>query len=116
MDMLKQSEGKINGTLETFDRAIINGYIQSLHIFWQFLFYLIKKMFCWEGRMRRIASGITGTENTRVPAQVQISWNLGVHWLFESSKRAGTKRNEAHLRVQRNRMKRGFFNDRKPYE
>ncbi len=43
MDILKQLEGKINGALETFDRVIINGYIQPLHSFRLFLFYLIQK-------------------------------------------------------------------------
>jgi len=43
MDILKQFEGKINGTLETFDRVIINGYIQCLHSFRLFLYYLIQK-------------------------------------------------------------------------
>ena len=67
-------------------------------------------------RIRRTASGITGTENTRVPAQVQNGGNLGVYWLFKSLKRANTKRNETHLGVPRNRMKGGFSDDRKPYE
>ena len=43
MDILKQFEGKINGTLETFDRIIINGYLQRLHSFRLFLYYLIQK-------------------------------------------------------------------------
>jgi len=43
MDILKQFEEKINGTLETFDRNIINGYLQPLHSFRLFLFYLIQK-------------------------------------------------------------------------
>ena len=43
MDILKQFEGKINGTLETFDRVIINGYIKPLHSSRLFLFYLIQK-------------------------------------------------------------------------
>ena len=43
MDILKQFAGKINGTLETFDRVIINGYIQPLHSFRLFLYYLIQK-------------------------------------------------------------------------
>ena len=43
MNILKQFEGKINGTLETFDRVIINGYIQCLHSFRLFLYYLIQK-------------------------------------------------------------------------
>lgn len=43
MDILKQFEGKINGTLETFDRIIINGYLQQLHSFRLFLYYLIQK-------------------------------------------------------------------------
>ena len=43
MDILKQFGGKINGTLETFDRIIINGYIQPLHSFRLFLYYLIQK-------------------------------------------------------------------------
>ena len=43
MDILKQFDGKINGVLETFDRVIINGYIQPLHSFRLFLYYLIQK-------------------------------------------------------------------------
>lgn len=43
MNILKQLDGKINGTLETFDRLIINGYLQHLHSFRLFLFYLIQK-------------------------------------------------------------------------
>lgn len=43
MDILKQFEGKINGTLETFDRIIIDGYLQQLHSFRLFLYYLIQK-------------------------------------------------------------------------
>lgn len=43
MDILKQFGEKINGTLETFDRVIINGYIQPLHSFRLFLYYLIQK-------------------------------------------------------------------------
>jgi len=43
MDILKRFEGKINGTLETFDRIIINGYLQQLHGFRLFLYYLIQK-------------------------------------------------------------------------
>ena len=43
MDILKQFDGKINGILETFDRVIINGYIQPLHSFRLFLYYLIQK-------------------------------------------------------------------------
>ncbi|RKI37570.1 hypothetical protein D7V86_22695 [bacterium D16-51] len=42
MDILKQFEGKINGTFETFDH-IINGYLQQLHNFRLFLYYLIQK-------------------------------------------------------------------------
>ena len=41
MDILKQFDGKINGTLETFDRVIINGYIQPLQNYRLFLYYLI---------------------------------------------------------------------------
>ena len=44
MDILKQFDGKINGTLETFDQLIINGYLQHLHSFRLFLYYLIPKM------------------------------------------------------------------------
>ena len=40
MDILKQFDGKINGTLETFDRLIINGYLHSFRLF---LYYLIQK-------------------------------------------------------------------------
>ena len=69
-----------------------------------------------DGRGRDTALGGTGTENTRVPAQVQNGGNLGVYWLFKSPKRDDTKRDETHLGVPRNRMKRGFSNDRKPYE
>ena len=43
MDILKQFDGKINGILETFDWVIINGYIQPLHSFRLFLYYLIQK-------------------------------------------------------------------------
>lgn len=43
MDILKLFEGKINGTLETFDRMIINGYLRQLHSFRLFLYYLIQK-------------------------------------------------------------------------
>ena len=43
MNILKQFEGKINGTLETFGHVIINGYIQCLHSFRLFLYYLIQK-------------------------------------------------------------------------
>lgn len=43
MDILKQFKEKINGTLETFDRIIINGYLQPLHSFRLFLYYLIQK-------------------------------------------------------------------------
>lgn len=43
MDILKQFDGKINGTLETFDRVIINGYIQPLQYYRLFLYYLIQK-------------------------------------------------------------------------
>ena len=43
MDILKQFDGKINGVLETFDRIIINGYIQPFHNFRLFLYYLIQK-------------------------------------------------------------------------
>ena len=71
---------------------------------------------CRGRQIRRTALGGTGTENTRVPAQVQIGGDFGVYWLFKSPKRDGTKRNETHLGVPRNRMKWGFSNDRKPYE
>ena len=37
MDILKQFNGKINGTLENFDRIIIHGYIRSVHSFRLFL-------------------------------------------------------------------------------
>lgn len=43
MDILQQFEGTVNGTLEPFGRTIINGYIQSLHSFRLFLYYLIQK-------------------------------------------------------------------------
>lgn len=43
MNILKQLDGKINGILETFDRLIINGYLQHLHSFRLFLYYLIQK-------------------------------------------------------------------------
>ena len=43
MDILKRFDGKINGVLETFDRIIINGYIQPFHNFRLFLYYLIQK-------------------------------------------------------------------------
>lgn len=43
MDILNRFDGKINGVLETFDRVIINGYIQPLHNFRLFLYYLIQK-------------------------------------------------------------------------
>lgn len=43
MNILKQFEGKINGTLEAFDRIIINGYLQQLHSYRLFLYYLIQK-------------------------------------------------------------------------
>lgn len=43
MDILNQFNGKINGVLETFDRIIINGYIQPFHNFRLFLYYLIQK-------------------------------------------------------------------------
>ena len=43
MDILKQFDGKINGTLETFDRVIINGYIQPPQNYRLFLYYLIQK-------------------------------------------------------------------------
>lgn len=43
MDILNQFHGKINGVLETFDRIIINGYIQPFHNFQLFLYYLIQK-------------------------------------------------------------------------
>ena len=68
------------------------------------------------GRGRDTALSGTGTENTRVPAQVQIGGNPGVYWLFKSPKRDGTKWDETHLGVPRNRMKQGFLDDRKPYE
>lgn len=71
----------------------------------------------WQGQTNKAtASAVIGTENTRVPVQVQISGNFGVYWLFKSPKRDGTKRNETHLGVPRNRMKWGFPNDIKPYE
>ncbi len=41
MDILKRFDGKINGTLETFDRLIINGYLRQFHSFRLFLYYLI---------------------------------------------------------------------------
>lgn len=40
MNILKQYESKINGTLNTFDRMIINGYILSLQNPRLFLYYL----------------------------------------------------------------------------
>lgn len=40
MNILEQNEKKINGKLETFDRMIINGYLRSLYIQGQFLYYL----------------------------------------------------------------------------
>lgn len=43
MDILKQFEGKINSTLETFGRVMINSYLQQLHNFRLFLYYLIQK-------------------------------------------------------------------------
>ncbi len=43
MDILNRFDGKINGVLETFDRVIINGYIQPLHSFRLFQYYLIQK-------------------------------------------------------------------------
>ena len=52
MDILKQFEGKINGTLETFDRIIINGYLQQLHSFRLFLYYLIQKKILLKGKGR----------------------------------------------------------------
>lgn len=42
MNILKQYESKINGTLNTFDRMIINGYILSLQNPRLFLYYLIQ--------------------------------------------------------------------------
>ena len=50
-----------------------------------------------DGRIKHTASDITGTENTKVPVQVQIGGNLGVYWLFKSPKRASTKWDETHL-------------------
>lgn len=43
MDILNQFAEKINGVLETFDRLIINGYIQPFHNPRLFLYYLIQK-------------------------------------------------------------------------
>ena len=43
MDILKQFVGKINRTLETFGRVMINSYLQQLHNFRLFLYYLIQK-------------------------------------------------------------------------
>lgn len=43
MDILKQFEGKINSTLETFGRLMFNSYLQQLHNFRLFLYYLIQK-------------------------------------------------------------------------
>lgn len=42
MNIIEQNEEKINGTFETFDRMIINGYVLQLCNYKQFLFYLIK--------------------------------------------------------------------------
>ncbi len=42
MNILEQNKEKINSTLETFDRMIINGYLLNLHNYKQFLYYLIK--------------------------------------------------------------------------
>lgn len=49
MDILKQFSGKINGTLEAFDRLIIEGYLQQLHSFRLFLYYLIQKNVLFKG-------------------------------------------------------------------
>ena len=43
MDILNRFNGKINGVLETFDRVIINGYIQPFQNPRLFLYYLIQK-------------------------------------------------------------------------
>ncbi len=43
MNIIEQMKDKINGTLETFDRMIINGYILQLCNYRQFLYYLIQK-------------------------------------------------------------------------
>jgi len=42
MNIIEQKLEKINGTLETFDRLIINGYILQLCNYRQFLYYLIR--------------------------------------------------------------------------
>ena len=42
MNIIEQSKEKINGTLETFDRMIINGYLLNLCNYRQFLYYLIQ--------------------------------------------------------------------------
>lgn len=42
MNILEQYSDKINGTLETFDRMIINGYIRPFQNTRHFLFYLIQ--------------------------------------------------------------------------
>jgi len=42
MNIIKLNEEKINGTFETFDRMIINGYILQLCNYRQFLYYLIQ--------------------------------------------------------------------------
>ncbi len=42
MNIIEQNKKKINGTLETFDRMIINGYLLNLCNYRQFLYYLIQ--------------------------------------------------------------------------
>lgn len=42
MNIIEQNKEKINGTLETFDRMIINGYLLNLCNYRQFLYYLIQ--------------------------------------------------------------------------
>ncbi len=42
MNIIEQNEEKINGTLETFDRMIVNGYLLNLCNYKQFLYYLIQ--------------------------------------------------------------------------
>lgn len=42
MNIIEQNKEKINGTLETFDRMIVNGYLSNLCNYRQFLYYLIQ--------------------------------------------------------------------------
>ena len=75
MDILKQFEEKINGTLETFDRIIINGYFQQLHSFRLFLIISFRKRFCSKTLILSLHNSMALLRKIILPFHLSVCYN-----------------------------------------